>query len=85
MPRSRRFTHLDPLCLGIYELYHTMVVPPFFHIGMLILLGATLVHISASRLDNCRASSAGAGRGLRLFLIPRFAELKRRAPSQGFF
>ena len=34
-----------PLCLGIYALYHTMVVPPFFQIGMLILLGATLVHL----------------------------------------
>ena len=34
-----------PLCIGIYALYHTMVVPPFFHIGMLILLGATLVHL----------------------------------------
>jgi cation:H+ antiporter len=33
-----------PLCLGIYALYHTMVVPSFFHVGMLILLGATLVH-----------------------------------------
>ncbi len=34
-----------PLCLGIYALYHPMVLPPFFHAGMLILLGATLVHI----------------------------------------
>jgi cation:H+ antiporter len=34
-----------PLCLGIYALYHTLVLPPFFHTGMLILLGATLVHI----------------------------------------
>jgi cation:H+ antiporter len=33
-----------PLCLGIYALYHTMVMPPFFQIGMFILLGATLVH-----------------------------------------
>ena len=33
-----------PLCVGIYALYHTMVVPPFFHIAMFILLGATLVH-----------------------------------------
>ncbi|MGO9588050.1 MAG: sodium:calcium symporter [Limisphaerales bacterium] len=33
-----------PLCLGIYALYHTMTVPPFFQIGMFILLGATLVH-----------------------------------------
>ena len=33
-----------PLCLGIYALYHTMVLPPFFHAAMFILLGATLVH-----------------------------------------
>jgi cation:H+ antiporter len=33
-----------PLCIGIYALYHTMTVPAFFHIGMFILLGATLVH-----------------------------------------
>jgi cation:H+ antiporter len=33
-----------PLCLGIYALQHTMVMPAFFHTGMLILLGATLVH-----------------------------------------
>jgi cation:H+ antiporter len=33
-----------PLCIGIYALYHTMDVPSFFHIGMLVLLGATLVH-----------------------------------------
>ncbi|MGO8839538.1 MAG: sodium:calcium symporter [Limisphaerales bacterium] len=34
-----------PLCIGIYALYHTMAVPVFFHAGMLILLGATLVHL----------------------------------------
>jgi len=34
-----------PLCLGIYALYHTMPMPAFFHTGMLILLGSTLVHI----------------------------------------
>lgn len=33
-----------PLCIGIYTLYRTMDVPPFFHIAMFILLGATLVH-----------------------------------------
>lgn len=33
-----------PLCLGIYALYHTMTVPPFFLTGMIILLGATLLH-----------------------------------------
>ena len=33
-----------PLCLGVYALYHTMAMPPFFHVAMFILLGATLVH-----------------------------------------
>ena len=34
-----------PLCIGIYALYHTMEVPPFFQAGMFILLGATAVHL----------------------------------------
>jgi cation:H+ antiporter len=34
-----------PLCIGIYALYHTMDVPPFFQVGMFILLGATAVHL----------------------------------------
>jgi len=33
-----------PLCLGIYTLYHTMVMPAFFQTAMFILLGATLLH-----------------------------------------
>ena len=33
-----------PLCIGIYALYHTMVIGPFFHVAMFILLAATLVH-----------------------------------------
>jgi cation:H+ antiporter len=33
-----------PLCIGIYALYHTMFMPPFFHVAMFILLGATLLH-----------------------------------------
>ena len=33
-----------PLCLGIYALYHPMTMPAFFHAGMLVLLGATLLH-----------------------------------------
>jgi cation:H+ antiporter len=33
-----------PLCVGIYTLYHPLVVPPFFHAAMFILLGATLAH-----------------------------------------
>ena len=34
-----------PLCLGIYALYHTMVMPAFFQTGMFILLGATVTHM----------------------------------------
>lgn len=33
-----------PLCLGIYALYHPMLLPAFFHQGLKILLGATLLH-----------------------------------------
>ena len=33
-----------PLCVGIYALYHTMVLPPYFGLAMFILVGATLVH-----------------------------------------
>ena len=34
-----------PLCLGIYALYHTMPMPPFFQTGMFLLLGATVLHM----------------------------------------
>jgi cation:H+ antiporter len=34
-----------PLCLGIYSLYHTMVIGPDFQVGMFILFGATIVHL----------------------------------------
>jgi cation:H+ antiporter len=34
-----------PLCIGIYAMFHTLVVPPFFQMGMIILLGATFVHL----------------------------------------
>lgn len=34
-----------PLCLGIFALYQTMPLPAFFQTGMLLLLGATLMHI----------------------------------------
>lgn len=34
-----------PLCLGVYTIFHTMVMPPFFYVGMWILLAATLLHI----------------------------------------
>lgn len=33
-----------PLCIGIYTMYHTMVIAPFFNVGIGILVGATLVH-----------------------------------------
>ncbi len=33
-----------PLCLGIYALYRPLVLPAFFHAGMVILLSATLAH-----------------------------------------
>jgi cation:H+ antiporter len=33
-----------PLCLGVYCLYHTMPLPPFFHMSMFILVIAALVH-----------------------------------------
>jgi cation:H+ antiporter len=34
-----------PLCIGIYTMYHTMDIAPFFNVGIFILLGATLVHL----------------------------------------
>lgn len=33
-----------PLCIGIYALYHTLVIGPGFQMGMYILMGATLIH-----------------------------------------
>jgi cation:H+ antiporter len=34
-----------PLCLGVFALYRPMSLPPSFHLSMLILAGAALVHI----------------------------------------
>jgi cation:H+ antiporter len=34
-----------PLCVGVYLLFHSMKMPPFFQISMFLLLGATLLHI----------------------------------------
>ncbi|HXF09613.1 MAG TPA: hypothetical protein VN625_02430, partial [Desulfuromonadaceae bacterium] len=34
-----------PLCMGIYALYYPLLIPPFFQTGMLILVGATVVHL----------------------------------------
>jgi cation:H+ antiporter len=33
-----------PLCVGLYALLKDMPVPSFFQLGMLLLMGATLVH-----------------------------------------
>ena len=33
-----------PLCLGVYALYRPMDIPASFHLGMVILLAATLLH-----------------------------------------
>jgi len=33
-----------PLCIGIFALFKPIALPPFFNSGILILLGATLVH-----------------------------------------
>ena len=33
-----------PLCIGIYALFHTLVIGPEFQLGIFILVGATLVH-----------------------------------------
>src|SRR5260370_16842056 len=33
-----------PLCVGIFALFKPIALPPFFNSGILILLGATLVH-----------------------------------------
>ena len=33
-----------PLCLGIFALYHTAKIPPFFQTGVLILMSAAAVH-----------------------------------------
>jgi len=34
-----------PLCLWIYALYYPLTIPPFFQMGMMILVGATVVHL----------------------------------------
>jgi cation:H+ antiporter len=34
-----------PLCLGVFTIYHTMFLPPFFYVGMWILLISTLLHV----------------------------------------
>lgn len=34
-----------PLCVGIFALYHSFVMPAMFQSGMYILLGATVVHM----------------------------------------
>ena len=34
-----------PLCLGVYTMFHDMIMPPLFYVGMWILLAATLLHM----------------------------------------
>jgi len=34
-----------PLCLGVYTIFHTMTMPPFFFLSMWILLVSTLLHM----------------------------------------
>jgi len=33
-----------PLCIGIFALFKTIAMPSFFRTGIIILLGATLIH-----------------------------------------
>jgi cation:H+ antiporter len=33
-----------PLCIGVYALYRPITVPPFFQVGLFILLGAAALH-----------------------------------------
>ena len=33
-----------PLCVGVYALYNTLVLPPFFQTGVIVLVAATGVH-----------------------------------------
>jgi cation:H+ antiporter len=34
-----------PLCIGVFALFKTVVVPPFFATGVIVLLAATVVHL----------------------------------------
>jgi cation:H+ antiporter len=34
-----------PLCLGVFTIFQPMPLPPFFYVGMWILLGSTLLHM----------------------------------------
>jgi cation:H+ antiporter len=34
-----------PLCVGIFAIYHPLLVPSFFQAGVWVLLGATAVHL----------------------------------------
>jgi cation:H+ antiporter len=34
-----------PLCIGLYALFHTLSMPAHFQMGMLLLMGTTLVHL----------------------------------------
>jgi len=39
-----------PLCIGVFALYQTIPVPAFFQTGLLLLLGATVVHLACVAL-----------------------------------
>ena len=34
-----------PLCIGVFALFKTIVVPSFFELGVIVLLAATIIHI----------------------------------------
>ena len=67
-----------PLCIGIYALYHTMVVPPFFHIGNVHPprrdAGAPFLRHRFRTIAALRR--LGAGRGLRCVPLQRIVGLK---------
>jgi len=85
MPRRSRFTHLDPAVpRHLRAVSHDGRAAVFSH-----------RNVDSPRRDLCIFSASpfwtiaahhrlGAGRGLRLFSLPRFAELKRRRSVTGF-
>jgi len=50
-----------PLCVGIYAMFHTLVVPAVLSNGMIILLGATFVHLVLRRRFGAAARARRAG------------------------
>ena len=72
-----------PLCVGVFALFQTFAVPAVFQTGMLLLIGATLVHIvfvaMLGRLP--WFSRLAARRGLRRVPLRRFAAVKPLQPE----